>query len=125
MATIPTGPPVADHEDAIRAILAPEQWSAAESRPSSAAFDDDFFSVDIASLTTYVAVRARFRQIFKLVQFNCGLARLIEFYSHHEPDPQFPDNLAHAHVYFGQYELLGKKKRKAKARKLADLCRVV
>jgi hypothetical protein len=48
----PFGPLVDDSEDAYRAILYPLQWAEAQNRPSSAAFDDEVFSVDLKSKTT-------------------------------------------------------------------------
>jgi hypothetical protein len=78
--------------------------------------------VDIASKTTPAKTRARFNIVLKLVQFNCGAARAIGF---DEKDPLFPDNDAHAHVYFLDYHTTVVKERKKKARRLADLCRPV
>ena len=118
------GPPIADHEDVYRAILYPMQWHDAENRPSSAAFDEEFFSVDVVSRTTPALTRSRFRIVLRLVQFNCGLARSIGFDTRDELDPNFPENTAHAHVYFLGYHELSGKRRKAKARKLVDLCTI-
>jgi hypothetical protein len=66
----PVGPPVDDSEDVYRAILYPAHWNGSENRPSSAAFDDAVFSVDIASRTTVEQTRSRFRIVLQLVQFN-------------------------------------------------------
>lgn len=117
----PTGPQVADDEDVYRAILTPMQWSAAQNRPSSAAFDDEVFSVDIVSRTTIAEMRARFREVFHIVRFNCGDARTIDFDTRDEPDPDFPENVAHAHVYSLHATSSNRKK---KARKLAEMCRL-
>ena len=46
------GPLVDDAEDAYRAILYPWQWVEHLGRPSSAALDEEVFSVDIVSRTT-------------------------------------------------------------------------
>lgn len=43
---------VADHEGVYRAILYPHWWPDGISRPSSAAFDEEVFSVDVKSRTT-------------------------------------------------------------------------
>lgn len=121
----PAGPPVAGHEDAYRAILYPWQWNEAGNRPSSAAFDEEVFSVDVASRTTPAATRSRFRMVLQLVQFNCGRARAIGFDTRDELDPNFPENMAHAHVYFLDYGQFPKPQRKKRARKLVDLCSLV
>lgn len=119
------GPPVDDSEYLYRVILYPWQWAGPRNRPSSAAFDEEVFSVDIASRTTPVQTKARFRIVLKLVEFNCGEARVIGFDTRDETDLQFPDNRAHAHVYFLHYHATAEKQRKKKARRLAEICRVV
>ena len=116
------GPLVDDAEDAYRAILYPWQWVEQLNRPSSAAFDEVVFSVDLASRTTPDETRGRFQFVFELVAFNCGEARDIGFETRDELDPLHPDNKAHAHVYFIDYQDLSSKQRKAKARRLADAC---
>src|SRR3990172_380385 len=118
----PTGPPVADHEDAYRAILHDAQWHDEAKRPSSAALDDEVFSVDIASRTTPQTTKSRFRSVLHIVQFGCGAARGIGFDTRDELDPIHPDNRAHANVYFLDYHAFPAKKRKAKARELAQIC---
>ncbi len=55
-----------------------------------------------------------------VVSFCCGSARSIGFDARHEPDPNRPDNTAHANVYFDGSR--GEQKRAAK--KLATQCRV-
>lgn len=119
------GPLVNDGEDAYKAILYPWQWASAKERPSSAAFDEEKFSVDIASRTTPKQVAARFNIVHNLVKFNCGEARQEGFETRDELDPEHPDNLAHAHVYFLEYSDTSRNKRKAKARNLAKMCVVV
>lgn len=116
------GPLVDDAEDAYRAILYPWQWVEHLDRPSSAAFDEEVFSVDIVSRTTPEQTRNRFHFVLELVVFNCGDARNIGFETRDELDPQHPDNTAHAHIYFLGYRDLSTEQRKAKARELADLC---
>jgi hypothetical protein len=81
---------VADTEDAYRAIIYPKQWAEATNRPSTAAFDEDFFSVDLRSRTTPEETVSRFRSVLHLVQFNCGEARKIGFETRDEPDHKFP-----------------------------------
>ena len=120
MPTEPTGPRVGDGEVAIRAILYPGQW--ADGRPSSGFFREKCFSVDLASLTTPTAVRARFREVLNLVKFNCGHARQIGFHTHHEPEL---GNDAHCHVYYLNAEALRDKPSKGDARRLAEICELI
>lgn len=119
------GPLVSDDEYAYRAILYPKQWTEKENRPSSAAFDEEKFSVDIASRTTPKQTASRFDFVLQLVQFQCGEARQVGFETRDEIDPEHPENLAHAHVYFLDYSDTSLNKRKAKARNLAKKCAVV
>ena len=116
----PFGPLVDDSEDAYRAILYPLQWAESQNRPSSAAFDDEVFSVDLKSRTTPQKTASRFRITLHLVEFNCGRARELGFETRDELDDAQPGNDAHAHVYYR-----GTAKRKTQARKLAGLCVVV
>jgi hypothetical protein len=113
---------IADTEDVYRAILYPHWWVEEKNRPSSAAFDEAFFSVDVKSKTTPQQTSARFRNVTRLAEFNCGRAKEIDFETRDELDPNQPDNLAHAHVYFLGYDSFNEKQRKKKARKLAELC---
>ncbi len=123
MATQSGGDPLVDDaEDAYRAILYPWQWVEHLNRPSSAAFDEEVFSVDLASRTTPERTRSRFQLVLELVAFNCGDARLLGFETRDERDRLHPENTAHAHVYLVGYRDLSAKQRKAKARRLADLC---
>lgn len=114
------GPPVPDREDVYRAILYPYGWVEERNRPSSAAFDADVFSVDLKSRTTPQQTAARFRGVSRLAEFNCGQARQVDFDTRDELDPDRPDNLAHAHVYF-----TGGSGRKSRAKRLAEMCREV
>jgi hypothetical protein len=83
------------------------------------------FSVDRKILTTPRETVARFKEVLRLVEFNCGKAREIGFETRDELDPNKPDNKAHAHVYFLEYHELGKNGRKKKARRLVALCHEV
>lgn len=121
----PFGPQIADDEDAYRSILYPHWWVEGENRPSTAAFDRRVFSVDIASKSSPSQTAARFRDVRRIVEFNCGEARTLGFDTRDEPDDQFPDNPAHAHVYFEDYDGLGRKKRKTRIRKLIEICEVI
>ena len=111
-----------DTEDVYRAILSPDWWPDGMSRPSSAAFDDPVFSVDVKSRTTPRKTAARFRNVTRIAEFNCGRARGIGFETRDELGPNQPDNLAHAHVYFLGYDTFSNKERKKKARRLAEMC---
>jgi hypothetical protein len=111
-----------DTEDVYRAILSPDWWPDGMNRPSSAAFDDPVFSVDVKSRTTPRETAARFRNVTRIAEFNCGRARGIGFETRDELDPNQPDNLAHAHVYFLGYDAFSNKERKKKARRLAEIC---
>jgi hypothetical protein len=52
------------------------------------------------------------------VAFNCGDARDLGFDPRRKPDPNYPDNQAHANVYFDGSD----SKRKTHAKKLAQNC---
>ncbi len=56
-----------------------------------------------------------------IVQFNAGIARSLGFDARLEPDPEKPENHAHANVYC----LLGRNQRKKAAQRLAQHCDVV
>lgn len=116
------GPLLADEETVYRALLYPSWFSEKDQRVSSAAFDDPVFSVDRASKCTPHESAARFRNVNRVAEFQCGPARSIGFEVRDELDPDHPENLAHAHVYFLEYDCLKTKYRKAKARRLAELC---
>src|SRR5690242_16114036 len=68
------GPSVDDSEDAYRAILYPWQWVANLNRPSSAAFDEEVFSVDLSSRSTPGQTRNRFQFVVELVAWHGALA---------------------------------------------------
>lgn len=120
------GPQVAPEEDLYRLIVREEWWVADVHRPSSAAFDWPKFSVNIASLC---GEDEAYRQLCTvlhapqgaIVLFNCGQAQQLEFDPRKEPDPNYPDNTAHANVYYDG----SNSSRKKRARKLAGACRVV
>ena len=115
----PVGPPVGDNECVYRAVLYELQWATEKDRPSSALFDDDVFSVEVASRTTPEGTASRKRSVLKIVEFNCGRARILGFDTRDERDEIAPDNVAHAHVYSPS------EGRKGKARQLAKECKRV
>jgi hypothetical protein len=117
----PYGPPLEDSEDVYRAILHPWQWTPEQNRPSSSAFDDDVFSVEIKSRTRPEGTASRKNMVLNIVEFNCGEARAFAYDSRDERDQIAPDNIAHAHVYFSPTAT----GRKGKARKLAKACKLV
>ena len=115
------GPPVADDEDLYRCI-SPEWWIDEEKRVSSAAFTFPRFSVDVASLAgSPQATLSRFRQGSGIAAFLCREARALGCDVRLEIDPAHPENKAHAHVSMPQTS----GKRKAAARRLAAMCRVL
>ena len=120
------GPQVEGVEDLYRLITTPDWWVPHENRPSSAAFDEPKFSVNIASLTTMEETTRQLRETLNkadggIVSFNCGQAREHGFDARQEPDENYPDNAAHAHVYYDG----SKSSRKKNARRLVQLCRIV
>ena len=117
------GPLVDASEDLFRCITTRDWWVSDAGRPSSAAFDEPKFSVNIASLTTVAETEAQLKeQLGKpdggIVSFHCGRARELGFDARKEIDEQFPDNKAHAHVYYDG----GRSSRKKSARRLAEEC---
>jgi hypothetical protein len=116
------GPPVADSEDLFRGITTPDWWVAAERRASSAAFSNPEFSADIVSLAQSPQFTLAHLPDPRsgVVQFNVGTARGLHFDTRKEPDPDNPDNHAHANVYGAA----GRKQRKKAALSLALLCKV-
>lgn len=125
------GPLVDDADFAFRAILTPTHWCAAEDRPSTAAFDDDYFSVDLKSRSTPAeTVRRKIdegKTVHFLVEFNCGEARVHGFETRDEPDLDQPNNPVHAHVYNIRYneQGFGSKRRKTQIREFIKICRKV
>jgi hypothetical protein len=122
----PHGPSVPPHESLYRLITTPDWWVSAEQRPSSAAFDEPKFSVNIASLTSIDETVRRLsvelgRPKGGVVEFNCGRARQLGFDARLEADENYPANAAHAHVYFAG----GSSNRKRNARRLAKECRTL
>jgi len=120
------GPPVPAGEELYRLITTLDWWVADEGRPSSAAFDDSPFSVNIASLTTIEETVRQLSDDLKrpdggVVAFACDRARELGFDARQESDSQFPENHAHAHVYYSG----GNSSRKKNARKLARECRTI
>jgi hypothetical protein len=122
------GPQVDAAEDLYRAITVPDWWAAEENppRPSSAAFRKRKFSCHIASEITLASVIRHLCEVLEsprggIVSFNCGRARELSFDARRELDEQFPDNTAHAHVYYdgGGSEL------KRHAKRLACECRTI
>jgi len=120
------GPQVDAADDLYRMITTPDWWVVNAKRPSSAAFDEPKFSVNIASLTT---VEETTRQLWEdlnkpdggIIAFNCQRARERGFDARKEPDERFPKNVAHAHVYYDG----SKSSRKKNARRLAQQCRLI
>src|SRR5262245_33878882 len=98
---VPSGPRLADHESLYRAVTVPTWWDPQTKRASSAAFKWPVFSVDVASRLNHdpLEMLHRFATGTGVVEFMSGEARLLGCDPRDEPDPQEPNNKAHAHVY--------------------------
>jgi len=113
-----SGPEVDQGENLFRCITTPDWWVAEEKRPSSAAFKQPDFSTDMASIAKEPSYTlSRFPGGCGLVVFNYGKAKAIGFIARAEPDPEHPDNKAHANVYNPN----SGSKRKTMAQKLAQM----
>src|SRR6516225_9065658 len=94
------GPEVDAAERLYRCITTPAWWVPEENRPSSAAFKQPDFSTDMASVAgTPAYTLGRFPPGCGLVAFFYCDAKAIGFIARVEPDPEYPDNKAHANVY--------------------------
>ena len=123
------GPQVDPIEELYRAIHLPEWWNGEidPPRPRSAAFNWPSFSVNIASIIGERGAIKHLEDVLRcpqgaVVGFNCGAARELAFHARKEPDPSFPENDAHANVYFDGTNSARKKAAKKLAR---DHCRTV
>src|SRR5438093_208642 len=115
-------PEVDPREDLYRGLTTPAWWVAEEKRPSSAAFRHPNFSVDVVSIAgTPEHTLAHLPAGSGLVSFNCGAAKGLGFNAYLEPDPQYPENKAHANVYSSA----SSSKRKTMAQRLVSSCKVV
>ncbi|HEY4761957.1 MAG TPA: hypothetical protein VIH42_15375 [Thermoguttaceae bacterium] len=123
------GPQVDPYEDLYRAIHVSDWWDQSFNPPrvrSSAFSFSKPFSVNIASI---IGLEGAIRHMIEIlgkpqggiVSFNCGNARTLGFDARHEPDPNYPDNKAHANVYYDG----SNNSRKRAARLLADQCQTV
>lgn len=120
------GPQVDADEALYRLITTPDWWVAEQKRPSSAAFDEPKFSVNVASLSTVEETRQQLHDNLKrpeggIVSFQCGRARELGFDARLERDEAFPNNKAHAHVYYDGT----RNSRKKNARRLAQECQLI
>ena len=114
----PQGPPVNDDEDLYR-IVTVAAW-VAEGVVSTAAFNSDWFSVDIVSRTSGPEESlGRVLGACAVIRFNCGCARGIGYDTRDELDANAPDNKAHAHVY----NLASNNERKRRAARLRTACK--
>jgi hypothetical protein len=92
---------------------------------SSFAFKvDSPFSVNVASMISLEGAIRHMQEVLRrpqggIVSFNCGEARSLGFDARHEPDPDYPENNAHANVYYDGSD----SSRKRTAKKLAERCR--
>ena len=116
------GPQVDAAENLYRAIHLSRWWNGevAPPRPRSAAFNWPKFSVNIAS---EIGEKGAVRHMVEvlgcpegaIVSFNCGQARDLGFNARRELDEDYPENKAHAHVYYDG----SNSSRKVRAKRLA------
>jgi len=123
------GPQVDPSEDLYRAVTVVEWWDRSVDPPRVRSFAfkvDTPFSVNIASIIGLEGARRHMREVLRspwggIVVFNCGKARSVGFDARQEADPDWPDNTAHANVYFDG----SGSSRKRAARRLAEQCQTV
>jgi hypothetical protein len=121
------GPQVAPAEDLYRAIHVPDWWDHRVDPPRVRSFAfkvDSPFSVNVASMIGLDGAIHHLQQVLHcpeggIVCFNTGVARSFGFDARHERDPDYPDNEAHAHVYYDG----SPSSRKRAAKSLAEKCR--
>ena len=101
------GPQVDATEELYRAIHTPDWWEAEATppRPRSAAFRKRKFSVNIAREIGLDGAIRHLRDVLNsphgaIVSFGCSQARELGFDARREPDENYPDNKAHANVYY-------------------------
>jgi hypothetical protein len=123
------GPQVPAHEELYRALWVCEWWDLNVNPPRVSSFAFKVrspFSVNIASI---IGLEGAIRHLSEtlchpeggIVSFNCGVARAIGFDARQEIDQNYPENKAHANVY---YEGMNQNRKKS-AQRLASQCRIV
>jgi hypothetical protein len=120
------GSPVDEGEDLLRALDVPDWWDLSLDTPRARSFAfkvNSPFSVNVASIIGLEGAVCHLKEVLHcsdggIVSFNCGHARVVGFDARHELDPQYPDNKAHANVYYRGSS--SRRKRDAKA--LAEMC---
>ena len=120
------GPQVDPGEDLYRAIHVLKWWDQSVDPPRVSPFAFKVhspFSVNVASMIRLDEAVLHMNKVLHspnggIVSFHCGKARSLGFDARHERDPDFPDNAAHANVY---YDGSGRS-RKLAAKKLAEQC---
>jgi hypothetical protein len=123
------GPQIAPNEVLYRAITVEDWWdlNADPPRVRSFAFKvDSPFSVNVASKMPLTEAIRHLHDVLKsqaggIVSFNCGEARSHRFDARDEPDPDHPENTAHANVYYDG----SNSQRKRDAKRLAEDCTTV
>lgn len=123
------GPQVAPAEDLYRAIHVPDWWDRSVDPPRVRSFAFKVaspFSVNVASQIGLDGAVRHLHEVLccpwgGIVRFNAGTARSLGFDARHELDPEYPENKAHAHVYFDG----SPSSRKRAAKLLAEACRTV
>ncbi len=123
------GPQVDPSEDLYRALDVPDWWDLSIDPPRARSFAFKVhspFSTNVASMIGLDGAVRHMAEVLHcpeggIVLFNCGEARSIGFDARHELDPKYPDNKAHANVYYDGSS--SHRKRAAKA--LAEKCLTV
>jgi hypothetical protein len=123
------GPQVDSGESLFRTLDVPDWWDLSVDPPRARSFAfkvNSPFSVNIGSMIGLEGAVRHMNEVLHcpnggIVAFNCGQARVVGFDARHELDPKYPENQAHANVYY--HGSSSRRKRDAKA--LAEMCETV
>jgi hypothetical protein len=123
------GPQIAPNEELYRAITAKDWWDLEADPPRVRSFAfrvHSPFSVNVVSKMPLADAIRHLHDVLLspaggIVSFNCGEARSHLFDARDEPDPDHPENTAHANVYYDG----SNSQRKLDAKKLAEACTIV
>ncbi len=123
------GAQVDPREGLYRALEVPDWWDLAADPPRARSFAfkvNSPFSANVASMIGLAGAVRHMEEVLHcsdggIVLFNCGQARAVGFDARHELDPQYPENKAHANVYYDGPN----SRRKRDAKVLAEMCETV